>query len=425
MFLLKVLLVVVVASAGAVPAAAVARTAGQPVEYGLSEPNLDVLFAPGGARLGAYSRIFNQVADPLPAVDGGAGWPGIKWLRLVVPYDLHPGQPLTGDPGTDAPRAANMARLAAFVRTLQTHPRLKGMISFMGHGYATDCVAVHPIAYSAGQPISELPAECGYPESAAVYGQYFNEWLRWNNSLPKPLIRAWAPWNEPDLGGFVFGHMPAEEAAPLLAGYWQEAYAAAQIDGLAHGRVPDVVTAGEMSEYGRLAGLYVDEVVNGPAKPKDWSIHAYDDLLPQPDRTTTLVDFQDRLQQLADAGRISQDFQLWVTEIGAKIFAGTRGGVSKGTGLAGRPDSQYRAGQEIVQLEGQLQHLKVLIYYQLVMGAVNPAFDSAIADAAGLPRPVLCGIQGLARSGCTGVERNPPGPQLDQPLTGRQPFLGG
>ena len=166
-----------------------------PIEYGLSEPNPNqtIVDQPDTSdSLKTFNRYLAAFPNPRK----------VSWLRLVVPFDqLHPAN---GKSSRDANPDA-WARLDKFV-TLIEKRGFKGIISFMGHSFA-DCTLRSVDPNTKLKPITSFspntPGQtCSYPANRSVYASYFKEWLDWNASHGNP-VKAWAPWNEPDLPGFT------------------------------------------------------------------------------------------------------------------------------------------------------------------------------------------------------------------------------
>ncbi len=187
---------------------------------------------------------------------------------------------------------------------------------------------------------------------------------------------------------------------------------------------------------------------NPTAMPTDWAVHDYTD--PTAQGTADLHEFVTALARLNDryAGGVAAD--VWITESGVHLDAGTRqdanhpGGVTCHSPLGaddtfgclvnGNPAAQARGAQVWRALAGVgaptshgAVHVTQLFWYQFALSAMTctpsdpcqladgvvyasgqslpflHSWDSAMVDAGGQPRASLCALTGQPASSCPGL----------------------
>jgi hypothetical protein len=186
---------------------------------------------------------------------------------------------------------------------------------------------------------------------------------------------------------------------------------------------------------------------NPTTMPTDWAVHDYTD--PTAQGTADLREFVTALAQLNDRYAVGAAANVWVTESGVHLDAGTRQDANHPHGVTchaatgsddtfgclvdGNPAAQARGAQiwrELADITAPTSHGAVrvtqLFWYQFALAAesctsTNPcqlangvaytggqslpilhSWDSALVDSAGRPRASFCALVGQPAASCPG-----------------------
>lgn len=297
-------------------------------------------------------------------------------------------------------------------------PEVKAYVTLMAHNFEK-CPAPREVGFVEGVD----PGPCSYP-TVAAYGDYLRQWVRQASTAegdrPAVYVDRWGAWNEPDNQMFTLAGLGTVAGARRAADYWVAAQRtlAAETDGKALCAGCQAV-AGEFSTYvADWVQVYeqrVRDTRGGTAPPRIWSLHAYGDLFPRASRRDAIANYVGFLRANRDRDKLGNDFSVWVTEIGTLLQFEPTDRTLPGkppkrtfnpTVLDGKATQQFNGGRDLMRI-AELDPLIDRIYYYDARASTND-FDSALTDAAGTPRPVMCGMGGEPnRKTCKGNPTSP------------------
>ena len=276
---------------------------------------------------------------------------GIQYARLVVPYDvLAPGAAQRYGCSTIpdcAPR--NLLEWVAAVSRAHLRPLITLGLS---QCFSPQCIPVPPV------------------HGASGFGANFQRLVK-----AFPQVHDWAPWNEPDSS-------PITRSEPeLIADFW---ITANRIEHQLHRN--DVLVAGELvslaADRSHFFKRYSHWLWRRGGHPAVWGFHPYGDVIWR--QTSDTRSF---------LAATPQGSQVWLTESGVVV--------NDWAGLAGLPDIQAQAAATFLQL-GRLSPRITRNYYYQLQALGRPAFDSALLDNNGVPRPAFCVLANLPQNWCLG-----------------------
>lgn len=299
------------------------------------------------------SSIFSAVVACLKRV-GREKAPGIR-IQLEI----------------DGKRRGEADQAAAFKTLLdEAGPNAEAIVSVMPP--KLDCPSVEVVTSLAEGAI--LP-DCKYP-SPALYRSLFAEL--------ESIVRAgtgrndvkYVPWNEPNL---AYSGLGGGDAGSRRAGqFWAQA-ASVLGDGNrviagGFGVPPNGVEQGNVTQFVEGAGN---------VNPANWSLHPYADLTYAGTNFPRTASFQQMLPGKA----------IWNTEFGH---------LAPTSPDAAAIDQQAGYGRALRLRLSSSTPIRAFLYHLTSLDTGPSGFDSGLTDDAGLARPLLCGLGGIATSNCQG-----------------------
>jgi hypothetical protein len=252
----------------------------------------------------------------------------------------------------------------------------------------------------------------------AAYPEYLRQWVA-QADLAGVHVDRWGAWNEPDNQMFTLAGLGAVAGARRAADYW---VAAQRTLAETPNGVPLCAgcraVAGEFSTFAadwvQVYEQRVRDTRGSTGPPRIWSLHAYGDLFPRGSRRDAIANYVGFLRANKERDKLG-DFSVWVTEIGTLLQLAPTERTLPGkkpkltfntTVLDGKPTKQFNGGRDLMRI-AELDPVIDRIYYYDARATPN-TFDSALTDAGGKPRPVLCGMAGSPTpSACKGNPTTP------------------